>query len=238
MIRRLFAILAFVLAAGFAHAAQIVVNSSGWTDLGPAPLNVMPQGSVYLYQGSAAPGALSAATLIGGDPAAAAPSMYFYGTAHVFAIGEPGALPVQVEADLISVITTQSVVVSNWPGTQAVSLASLPALAAGSNVIGAVTQSGGPWTVSWSGQSVAISNWPTTQAVKFCLAARARRRFQRHWRGHAVGRPLGRVLVRPDRRDLEHRLHVDHLRRADQSNQHAHAAEHDDGLWRRNPRGQ
>jgi hypothetical protein len=52
-----------------------------------------------------------------------------------------------------------------WQATQPVSLASLPALASGANVIGGVTQSGGPWTVSWSGQSVAVSNFPTTQAV-------------------------------------------------------------------------
>ncbi len=47
-----------------------------------------------------------------------------------------------------------------WQTTQPVSLASLPALASGSNVIGAVTQSGGPWTVSWSGQSVSVSSLP------------------------------------------------------------------------------
>jgi hypothetical protein len=51
----------------------------------------------------------------------------------------------------------QSVAVSNFPATQAVSIASLPALSAGSNVVGGVTQSGGPWTVSWSGQSVAAT---------------------------------------------------------------------------------
>ena len=38
-----------------------------------------------------------------------------------------------------------------------VNVKQLPALPAGSNVIGAVTQSGGPWSVSWSGQNVGIS---------------------------------------------------------------------------------
>ena len=47
-----------------------------------------------------------------------------------------------------------------WQATQPVSLASLPALASGSNVIGGVTQSGGPWAVSWSGQSVGVSSLP------------------------------------------------------------------------------
>jgi hypothetical protein len=37
------------------------------------------------------------------------------------------------------------------------SIASLPALASGSNTIGAVTQASGPWTVSWTGQSVAAT---------------------------------------------------------------------------------
>jgi hypothetical protein len=169
---------------------QIVVTSASWVDLGPAPLNVMPQGSVYLYQGSAAPSSLLAATLIGGDNLAAAPSMAFYGTAHVFAIAPPAAEEAQIEADAIvvppaasltfpsSIAVTwsaqsvavnnwptslavnwsgQSVAVSNFPATQPVSVASLPALAAGANVIGAVTQSGGPWSVSWSGQSVAAT---------------------------------------------------------------------------------
>jgi hypothetical protein len=50
------------------------------------------------------------------------------------------------------------------------SLASLPALSAGSAVIGAVTQSGAPWSFSLSGTatvsgSVSVSNFPATQAV-------------------------------------------------------------------------
>jgi hypothetical protein len=42
-------------------------------------------------------------------------------------------------------------------GAWIVDVTSLPALPAGSNVIGGVTQSGGPWSVSWSGQSVAAT---------------------------------------------------------------------------------
>ena len=38
-----------------------------------------------------------------------------------------------------------------------VSLAALPALAAGANTIGAVTQASGPWAVSWSAQTVAAT---------------------------------------------------------------------------------
>ncbi len=38
-----------------------------------------------------------------------------------------------------------------------VNVKQMPALPTGSNVIGAVTQSGAPWTVSWSGQSVAAT---------------------------------------------------------------------------------
>jgi hypothetical protein len=37
-----------------------------------------------------------------------------------------------------------------WQATQPVSLAGLPALASGSNTIGAVTQASGPWTVNWT----------------------------------------------------------------------------------------
>ena len=75
----------------------------------------------------------------------------------------------------------QSVAVSNFPATQPVSLASLPALPAGSNTVGNVGLIGSlpafaatptfnlgtapTITVNWSGQSVSVSNFPTTQAV-------------------------------------------------------------------------
>ena len=88
-----------------------------------------------------APGSGVTWTLGGALPAFAATPTFNIGTAPTLAVNWSG----------------QSVAVSNFPATQAVSIASLPALAAGANVIGGVTQSGGPWTVSWSGQSVAAT---------------------------------------------------------------------------------
>ena len=88
-----------------------------------------------------APGTGVAWTLGGALPAFAATPTFNIGTAPTLAVNWSG----------------QSVAVSNFPATQAVSIASLPALSAGSNVVGGVTQSGGPWTVSWSGQSVAAT---------------------------------------------------------------------------------
>jgi hypothetical protein len=88
-----------------------------------------------------APGTGVAWTLGGALPAFAATPTFNLGTAPTLAVNWSG----------------QSVAVSNFPATQAVSIASLPALSAGSNVVGGVTQSGGPWTVSWSGQSVAAT---------------------------------------------------------------------------------
>ena len=88
-----------------------------------------------------APGTGVTWTLGGALPAFAATPTFNIGTAPTLAVNWSG----------------QSVAVSNFPATQAVSIASLPALAAGANVIGGVTQSGGPWTVSWSGQSVAAT---------------------------------------------------------------------------------
>ncbi len=88
-----------------------------------------------------APGTGVAWTLGGALPAFAATPTFNIGTAPTLAVNWSG----------------QSVAVSNFPATQAVSVASLPALSAGSNVVGGVTQSGGPWTVSWSGQSVAAT---------------------------------------------------------------------------------
>jgi hypothetical protein len=88
-----------------------------------------------------APGTGVTWTLGGALPAFAATPTFNIGTAPTLAVNWSG----------------QSVAVSNLPATQAVSMASLPALAAGSNIIGAVAQSGGPWTVSWSGQSVAAT---------------------------------------------------------------------------------
>jgi len=88
-----------------------------------------------------APGTGVTWTLGGALPAFAATPTFNLGTAPTLAVNWSG----------------QSVAVSNFPATQAVSIASLPALSAGSNVVGGVTQSGGPWTVSWSGQSVAAT---------------------------------------------------------------------------------
>jgi len=88
-----------------------------------------------------APGSGVTWTLGGALPAFAATPTFNIGMAPTLAVNWSG----------------QSVAVSNFPATQAVSIASLPALAAGANVIGGVTQSGGPWTVSWSGQSVAAT---------------------------------------------------------------------------------
>ncbi len=64
----------------------------------------------------------------------------------------------------IGAAPTVSVTGTFWQSTQPVSLASLPALSAGSNVIGAVTQSAGPWSVTWSGQAVAVSSLPSLPA--------------------------------------------------------------------------
>ncbi len=88
-----------------------------------------------------APGTGVTWTLGGALPAFAATPTFNLGTAPTLAVNWSG----------------QSVAVSNFPATQAVSIASLPALSTGANVIGGVTQSGGPWTVSWSGQSVAAT---------------------------------------------------------------------------------
>jgi len=52
-----------------------------------------------------------------------------------------------------------------YQGTQPVSLASLPALAAGANVIGAVTQSGGPWSVSVSATVTTKETRTATTAI-------------------------------------------------------------------------
>jgi hypothetical protein len=88
-----------------------------------------------------APGTGVTWTLGGALPAFTATPTFNIGTAPTLAVNWSG----------------QSVAISNLPSTQAVSIGSLPALAAGSNVIGGVTQSGGPWSVSWSGQSVAAT---------------------------------------------------------------------------------
>ena len=58
------------------------------------------------------------------------------------------------------------VTVSNFPGTQAVSLATLPALTAGAAVIGAVTQSG-TWTVSTSSATFGAAFPATGTAIGF-----------------------------------------------------------------------
>ena len=50
-----------------------------------------------------------------------------------------------------------TVSVANLPATQPVTLVALPTLPTGANIIGAVTQAGGPWAISWSGQSVAAT---------------------------------------------------------------------------------
>jgi hypothetical protein len=61
---------------------------------------------------------------------------------------------------------TQAVSGTFWQATQPVSLASLPALATGSNTIGAVTQASGPWTsniTQWAGSALgATSNYGTS----------------------------------------------------------------------------
>jgi hypothetical protein len=71
------------------------------------------------------------------------------------ALGSPsnyGTSPGAVEVQGVNAYVTNTVPVSGtfWQTTQPVSLASLPALAAGSNTIGAVTQASGPWTVNWT----------------------------------------------------------------------------------------
>ena len=64
--------------------------------------------------------------------------------------------------------------VMNFPASQAVTLTALPALAAGANTIGSVTQAGGPWAVSWSGQSVAQSGtWTVGLAAGSSIALAA-----------------------------------------------------------------
>jgi hypothetical protein len=81
-----------------------------------------------------APGTGVTWTLGGALPAFAATPTFNIGTAPTLAVNWSG----------------QSVAVSNFPATQAVSIATLPALASGSNTIGAVTQAGGPWTINYT----------------------------------------------------------------------------------------
>jgi hypothetical protein len=52
-----------------------------------------------------------------------------------------------------------------------VNVKQLPSLPAGANVIGGVTQSGGPWSVSWTGQSVSISGNPVLGAGSSTIGA-------------------------------------------------------------------
>lgn len=72
--------------------------------------------------------------------------------------GNLAAAHVNVNSSGVEVGTSASplaVSIGNFPSSQPVTLASVPALASGANTIGAVTQASGPWTVSWSGQSIA-----------------------------------------------------------------------------------
>ncbi len=61
-----------------------------------------------------------------------------------------GTSPGAVSVPGVNAYVTNTVPVSGtfWQATQPVSLSSLPALASGSNTIGAVTQASGPWTVN------------------------------------------------------------------------------------------
>lgn len=70
-------------------------------------------------------------------------------------------------SDEVTIAGTVGVTGTFWQATQPVSLASIPALAAGSNVIGGVTQSGS-WDVGVTG-SVAVTGtfWQATQPVSF-----------------------------------------------------------------------
>jgi hypothetical protein len=71
-------------------------------------------------------------------------------------------LPGFASTPTVNIGTSPTIAVTGtfYQATQPVSLASLPALATGANTIGGVTQSGGPWSVSWSGQSVGVSSLP------------------------------------------------------------------------------
>lgn len=71
--------------------------------------------------------------------------------------GNLAAAHVNVSANGAEVGTNANpltVTIGNFPTSQSVTLASLPALASGTSTIGAVTQASGPWAVSWSGQLV------------------------------------------------------------------------------------
>ena len=151
MFRRLIPILISVLLASSAVAGQSWVGPGAWVDLGPAPVAVTPMAgaSVYLQQGASAPANTSAASLVGGASTAVAASMTFAGTQHVFAIGAPGALQVQVDVEAV------------------VAAASTPAIASDGGGMAHITNWPSVFAVTWSGQSVAISNWPTTQAVSW-----------------------------------------------------------------------
>ena len=132
-------------------AGQSWVGPGAWVDLGPAPVAVTPMAgaSVYLQQGASAPANTSAASLVGGASTAVAAGMTFAGTQHVFAIGAPGALQVQVDVEAV------------------VAAASTPAIASDGGGMAHITNWPSVFAVTWSGQSVAISNWPTTQAVSW-----------------------------------------------------------------------
>ena len=119
---------------------NIITSFSGGGGGGGGTVTQGPAGSAAAPW-YVAPGTGVTWTLGGALPAFAATPTFNLGTAPTLSVNWSG----------------QSIAVSNFPTTQAVSIASLPALSAGSNVIGGVTQSGGPWTVSWSGQSVAAT---------------------------------------------------------------------------------
>ena len=73
--------------------------------------------------------------------------------------GSPNANVVSVQG--VSGATALPVTGTFWQTTQPVSIASLPALAAGANTIGAVTQASGPWTVNQTQINGAAANTGT-----------------------------------------------------------------------------
>ena len=173
MFRRLIPILFSVLLALPALAGQSWVTPNIWVDLGPAPVAVTPAAgaSVYLQQGASAPANTSAASLVGGASTAVAATMTFAGTQHVFAIGLPGALQVQVDAEaVVAAASTPAIAsdgggmahITNWPSVFAVTWS-------GQSV--AISNWPATQVVSWSGQSIAISNWPTMQAVSLAAGS-------------------------------------------------------------------
>ena len=263
MFRRLIPILFSVLLALPALAGQSWVTPNIWVDLGRRSSR-SPQRRGRASIRSRAPRHRPTPARRRWSAArrsAVAATMTFAGTQHVFAIGLPGALQVQVDAEaVVAAASTPAIAsdgggmahITNWPSVFAVTWS-------GQSV--AISNWPATQVVSWSGQSIAISNWPTMQAVSLAAGSNTvgnigvnnnpvgsrgvrdiacvDRNHGRANRGRAHRRPRDRPYRRDaiqlrvgDRVHWRERRHRDD-RPAVAGRRRFHDQHHGGGLWRR-----